>query len=659
MKKFLALLLAAVMVLSMAACGKKDDTKTTDPSADASGNTTATGKHENKVIMGQNTELTGDFTGGVVTNGGSDMMVDKLVNDYGTLVTDREGVYVENPTVLDSFERTDHEDGSATYTVKIKEGLKYSNGDPITAKDFAFKVMLNCTPFATAMKFKTATDMTLVGGSAAKKGETPVLAGLHLIDEYTLSLDIVPQFAQYYYAYTYAGVTPWNAEFWLGKGYSVADDGEGCYITKDGEKITLEGGSDAEAHFRKSMSAADGTFVSAGPYKLVKYDPATKQATLEINENYAGNFEGQKPSIQTIIMVQAVPATWADQMKTGAMDVYAEVTDGKDINTLMDMIDAGEPFQAVEYNRAGYGKIQFLCDVGPTQFKEVRHAVAYLLNRDEFIKTFCKGWGNTIDAPYAEDMKMYKDSKDFLADNLTNYSFNKDEANKQLTEGGWTLNSKGEEWKVGDGLRHKDVTDLDVNKDGCIEVGGKKLMPLKIVWYATDNNPVSDLLSVLLANAEVVKEAGMEIEKRTGDFDGVLNAIYHVDAEGKPVAPEVGMLNLATGFNSSMYDYSFNWTDDPEMMAQGYNGNWLIDKGEGGLDDLSMRMVYDVKEGDYDSYLDLWQKYLVRWNEMLPELPLYNNICVAAVPTWVEGYEQSAFWDFSSAILYASIPSAQ
>ena len=119
------------------------------------------------------------------------------------------------------------------------------------------------------------------------------------------------------------------------------------------------------------------------------------------------------------------------------------------------------------------------------------------------------------------------------------------------------------------------------------------------------------------------------------------------------------MVNLATGWTSAIYDYAFNWTDDPEKVALGYNGSYLYDLGEGGLDDLSMRMVYDVKAGDYDAYLDLWQQYIVRWNQMLPEIPLYCNVYVTAVPDWVEGYEQSSFWGFQFAILYASIPSAQ
>lgn len=662
MKKFLALLLTLAMVLSLAACGSTEAPSTTSAgteAVDVPAPTEAAVVRENKVILGDPTELTGDFTGGLITNGASDLMVSNLVNDYGTMVTNQGGNYVENPTVLKEWSRADNEDGTATYTIAINEGLVYNNGDPITAADYAFTVLLRCTPFASALSFTSAMQQIIVGGDVSYTGEVNYVSGLRLLDEYTLSLTIVADYANYYYADTYAAVTPWNETFWLGEGYGIADDGEGCYITLNGEAITLQGGGDAETNFRTAMSASNG-FVSAGPYSITKYDPATSQCTLDINPNYAGNFEGQKPSIQTIVVILAEDATWADQLTTGGMDIYAGLTDGDDINTVLDMIDNGAALTAIPYDRAGYGKIQFLCDVGPTQFAEVRHAVAQLLNREEFVNTFCQGFGTTVDAPYATCMQMYQDSKDYLADTLKSYTYDVDAANAELTEGGWTLTATGAEWtSAADGLRYKDVTDLDVNTDGCVEVDGKTLMPLQIQWFSTEGNPVSDLLAIMLANADAVTQSGMEIVQTVGNWDGLLSAIYHEDSDGNKIPAEYGMLNLATGWTSALYDYSFNWTDDPVYVALGYNANYLFDMDEGGLDDLSMRMVYDVEPGDYDSYLDLWQQYIVRWNELLPEIPLYCNIYYTAIPSWLEGYEQNSYWGFEYAILYASIPNAQ
>ena len=656
MKKFFALLLALAMVLSMVACGNTAEAPSTEATEAP---TTTEAPRENKLIYGSSTDVTGDFTSGLVENGAADMMVSDLLNDYGTMVTNQFGEYVDNTSVMESWERTDNEDGTATYTIKIKEGLVYNNGEPITAKDYTVRTMLGCSAAATSLGVTSAASSMIVGGAEYKAGEAETVSGLHIIDDYTLSLQIVADYANYYYADTYAAVSPWSPSFWFGEGWDVADNGEGVAFTFNGEVAPL----DADAvldHFNSSKNASRGEFVSAGPYNIVEFDQASGQVTLTINPNYVGNFEGQKPSIETLVITKAETATWADAMKTGAMDLYEGITDGADINTVLDMIDGGADLQYVQFDRAGYGKLQFFCDVTPTQFIEVRHAIAMLLDRVAFADTFCAGWGGVVDGPYAPCLYQYQENKDRLSDSLNTYAYDVDGAIATLVEGGWTLNAEGGEYT--EGLRYKEVTAEQAQyMDECVTLAdGRILMPLIIKWCSSEGNPVSDLLASMLANGDQVKQAGMQINQDVVDFNTLLNAIYRTDDSGAPVDPYYSMTNLATGFTSSIYDYSFNWTDDPEYVAQGYNSCYLFDMEEGGMDDLSMRMVYDEEVmGNEELYLDLWAQYIERWNYMLPEIPLYSNIYITALPTWVEGYEQNALWSFQSAILYASIPTAQ
>jgi len=68
-----------------------------------------------------------------------------------------------------------------------------------------------------------------------------------------------------------------------------------------------------------------------------------------------------------------------------------------------------------------------------------------------------------------------------------------------------------------------------------------------------------------------------------------------------------------------------------------------------------MDMVYGVSADDPDTYLDIWQKYIIRWNELLPDIPLYSNVYITLFPDWLEGYEQGSYWDFNQAILYATV----
>ena len=70
-------------------------------------------------------------------------------------------------------------------------------------------------------------------------------------------------------------------------------------------------------------------------------------------------------------------------------------------------------------------------------------------------------------------------------------------------------------------------------------------------------------------------------------------------------------------------------------------------------------MVYGVESGDYESYLALWQDFILRWNELLPQIPLYSNIYFTVFPEWLEGYEESSLWGFEQAVLYASVANAE
>ena len=66
-----------------------------------------------------------------------------------------------------------------------------------------------------------------------------------------------------------------------------------------------------------------------------------------------------------------------------------------------------------------------------------------------------------------------------------------------------------------------------------------------------------------------------------------------------------------------------------------------------------MDMVYGVKPGDYKTYLDKWQQFVDRYNELLPQVPLYANIYHSVYPNTIKNYQEGPFWGFSNAILYA------
>ena len=204
MKKNLTKLFALLLVLAMITvmfAGCKGNDEPTDPSnSDASTepSSEATEKHENKVIYGSDTELSGDLGNAWWTNNATDKLIRDLINDYDVITFDQFGQMKVNETVSDGVQTAENEDGTATYTVKIKQGLTYSDGTPITAADYVAYMLVQFSP-ATLEAGATVSSDTVVGGTEYQNGESKVLAGLRLLDEYTYSISITPDYANYYY----------------------------------------------------------------------------------------------------------------------------------------------------------------------------------------------------------------------------------------------------------------------------------------------------------------------------------------------------------------------------------------------------------------------------------------------------------------------------
>ena len=298
MKKFLALLLAVVMMLSLAACG-----------GEASNDT--------RLIYGSTTEVSGDIGPGAWwTNNATDKMIRDLINDYSPITYNQGGELIVNPTISGGVESVANEDGTKTFTVKINEGLVFSNGEPITAANYVAYGLIGYSAAAAEAGAKLTADM-IVGATEYQKGETAELSGLHLIDEYTYSITIASDYVPYFYELSYASLTPLYIPMYASAPLTVVEGETGAKF-EGGELVA------AEIDAARWMYA---DAVSAGPYVLKSVDTGALEAVLEINPNYAGNFEGVKPQIQQLVIVKSDTATQFDALATGAIDVLDSLSE--------------------------------------------------------------------------------------------------------------------------------------------------------------------------------------------------------------------------------------------------------------------------------------------------------------------------------------------
>lgn len=380
MKKVVGFLLILTLVLSvgLAGCTAKDepvDTPDTDVADEKVG---PPSEPMGQIILGNSTELSGDWIPHFQNNAAEYDIYSAtggytVTGSYSTVAMTPAGEYLVNETVVEKYEATDNEDGSKTYTWTIKEGLVYDDGTPITAKDYVAPALLWSSKVVMDMGANGNVGDRFVGYDSFNKAETKEFSGVRLLDEYTFSFTIDPEHLPYHYELALVSAGPEKLSFWT-EDVEVVDDGNGAYFT---ENFTLEKQEKAIDLGRRAVPRP-----SSGPYILKSYDEGSKTAVLEVNDTYAGDYTGQKPMIQTIIYKLVNEETVMDELATGGIDLLLGSASGPEIKAGLDLVDEGG-FNYTTYPRAGYGKLVFGGDVGPTQFKEVRQAIAHLFSYKE------------------------------------------------------------------------------------------------------------------------------------------------------------------------------------------------------------------------------------------------------------------------------------
>lgn len=556
-------------------------------------------KEDNSIIVGDVTELSGKFryaNFGSSNPGASDLAIQNLTSGMDTVTANKEGGYQWNDTIVAEHSDQENADGSKTFTIKIKEGLKFSDGSPVTAKDYLVFTMTFSTPVAAQAAGKDhKSAMTIVGfddfnaytGPDSEEG-SKVLTGLRLIDDYTFSVTIDPEYLPYFYDVTYASFSAQYAPMWIGDA-DILDDGEGVYFSDD--FYAKSGDSyDMASHIEATSLNTDTTYPCSGPYYIDSFDAADKSAVVKLNPEFPGNYEGTKPSIETVVYKKVVQETQLEDLKAGGIDVLSQITGGDATNEAVALADAeSDKYYYTHYSRAGYGKLAFRCDFGPAQFLEVRQAVAFCMDRAAFAKDFTGGYGGVQDGPYYSGSWMYQAAVG-QGMMLNAYATSADSAIAVLEEGGWVYDKDGNDYV--EGVRYKKIPASEMSendktfqsKDGAYvttQVGDDYYMPLVLNWYGTTPNEFSDLLVTGFANNDNMLAAGFNVQYTFGTFQAMLDEQYQAPVYGLYQGPALyTCFNYATGFTSAVYDYSYNLTIDPGMYDDGWNNYYIKDEAD-------------------------------------------------------------------------------
>lgn len=606
MKKGLSLLLALALTVNLAGCGSSTSSS-----------------NSNQLIIGSTTDVNADFMSGW-TNIAVNSYIKTLMSGYETISYTKEGTFVPNMTTLaQDIETTENSDGTKTFTMTINEGLVYNDGSAITAEDYVFSALLAASPEFGSLDASNFSGSHLVGFEDFNSGESRTFSGIRLIDDYTFSFTVKAEELPYYYDIYYASAEP-SSIATLAPGVTVYDEGNGVTISEEFTSELLQ-----ETILDPETGARYNPTVTSGPYQFVSYDSSTYQAVIEINPNFVGNYEGQTPSIQTLIFKSVVNATQFDELAAGSVDLIQGVSGGDSINTGLDLVDNGS-VDYFSYPRNGYGKITFACNFGPTEDPLVRQAISYTLDREEFAKVYTGGFGQLTHGYYSYSSWEYQDNADAINDEFEIYTKDLEKAEALLIEAGWTLNANGDDYVKGtDTLRYKKV-------DGV-------LTPLEIEWANTPDNPVSDLIALMLPDA--MAEVGMKLNPTTIEFAVLLENMQQTGGQ-----QNYHMYNSSLGF-ATLPSPWYYFNSDLETYGGAYNPWFIADET---LNDIVNEMKY-LEAGDSESWSKLWLAMQIRINELCIELPLYSDEYHDFFSSKLEGYEPSSIWSLGYSLVYASI----
>ena len=547
---------------------------------------------DGKIILGSSTELGGKFryaSFGANSPASSDSDVAGLTQGLATVTANKEGNYQVDDTVVKDFQEKYNEDGTLTFTIEIHPDLKFSDGSAITAKNYLVTALVFSSPVGAEAAGKDhKAGLSYAGYNAFAKydgtndgvdGASKAFAGFRLLGDYKFSATVTEEYATYFYKIIQAGFTPNPLNLWLGEGCDIKDDGDGAYI--DGNFYAkADGKYTAAAHIKASAFNTDTTYPYSGPYMVESYDSAEKIATLKLNPNYKGNYEGTKPQIGTVIYKKVVSETQLADFQSGGVDVLAAITGGDETNEAIgyangaDDILGNDDDNAImtHYSRAGYGKLGFRGDFGPVQSAAVRQAIALCLDRAQFASDFTGGYGGVVDGPYYTGAWMYQEVKDEII--LNAYAKSVDDAKEVLEADGWRYNADGTAYS-GTGVRYKRFAEAEITEDNrnyssldgsikTVKIGDYYYMPLLLNWFGTTPNPFTDLLVIAMENGDAFAQAGFAIKKTLGDFAPMLDELYQYPVYGfYGGTPRYTCFNFATGFSSAVYDYAYNWSIDP------------------------------------------------------------------------------------------------
>ncbi len=581
--------------------------------------------------VGTVTQFSGNFFSGALGSNVSDQDARKLIHGYNLVEwVPEEGVFRPNQQVVTAF--STKQDGSS-FIFAISKDLKYNDGTPITAKDYAFSFLLQTSKALEEIAGSRMSGEYVWGWEAYDEGLAAAVSGIKLLGDYQIAITLSNEYMPYYYELQAMSLEPYPISV-LAPGYEVKDDGDGIYLSQMLTADVLK-----ETLLNPETGYAINPQVTCGPYQLTGFDGTT--AKFALNPEYIGDENGHKPTIPEIEFSYVNADQLINDLAYGNLDLVVRCARNDQIQAGV-ALNSSEDFNMAAYSRNGLGYISFCAENGATADVNVRQALAMCMDKQGLTARYLGNYGIAVDGYYGIGQWMYlaangtitvenegeeptEDDEDLESgpsmDGLTVWPLDVDRANALLDEAGWNLNDEGGYYTPG-----TDAVRCRVN-DGRLEK-----LDLKLIY--ADNNGAGALLDEYFV--QNVAKIGGQVELVALPMPELLEKYYHITER------DCDMIMLGSNLGD-VFEPTAEFDGDTHRIS--------------GITDAEFaNLALDLRRtepGRALEYVQKWVAFLEYRSTILPEITLYSNAYLDFFVAELQNYTPGSYSSWAEAVQYA------
>lgn len=612
MKKFLALLLIVVLMLSVVSCSKPAqeeqpaDTGSTEEQPAQAEPAKEPEKEPEKarpLVVGTG-DFNGDFHKGW-TNSTYDKNIIQLVWGFGLLMDTPQGNVVDSPLVES---KTISED-LIEWTFKIKDGIKFHNGEELSVSDIKF----------TYEFYMDKEALSATGGASP-------------LNDYVESMEIDEAT---------------NTIKFILKKVIFTTDATVFYETWIFPEDTIKkGATDAGQNVHEYVKANISNPIGYGPYAFVEYKES-EYVKLKVNKDYIGDV----PAIEELIVRYTPAETELDQLLLGEVDLLPRQVEEEKI----DPVKEDDKFTTNNYFRHGGGTIVLHTDFEAFKLTEVRQAFAYILNRPKIIELYLGKYGIASQGPYSKNQwMMYDDDEKQMIGTAAVGRFEESLVNYDIVDG------DGKFDEAANIAIAQDLLDTAVEKtDGDYA----KLTGDKDSGYKWDGEPLDIKVALtsfwsdtyhLAFNEDYVSKLGFKVTIVGLDWPVMYSHWTGDTEEERQYHAFVGGMGYLIKANPKV-DYSgtkiLDWGSPSDNGPRFTGGSSLTpEEWEQLLTDIENNHPVDGVE----QYKMMFREYIKVMNKEVPIIPVYSNNYHDLYTVDLANLNTNALWTWPRAVLEAN-----